>query len=203
MTTRDDPYITGGLVRISQRKRLGDFEHREVEVSLNFSTGIGEVDEILDRATGLAQAKVDELQAGKTPTPTRGPGRPPGAKNKPKDEEARGGAASTSAASPVQAPADPAAVTDDAQTVVSPETIDDVVGIETPPAPVLLPVSDADLKQYISAAMGKLVGAKDPQAAAKIKATIYQFTPNKAAPDTASMIALDQRRPFLAALAAL
>lgn len=67
--------ITGGTVRYMERKKTGDYEHREICVEVNFSAGEGQNDTaVLDHAAEEAMRKAKELLAGDL---KRAVGRPP------------------------------------------------------------------------------------------------------------------------------
>jgi hypothetical protein len=76
------PFISGGTVEYSERRRMGDFEHREVKVVLSFSTCEGDHRDILRQAATAAQTTCIELHRQAVPVKTTTMGRPPGTKNK-------------------------------------------------------------------------------------------------------------------------
>lgn len=210
------PFITGGTVSITQRKKIGEWEHREVKAEFQFSTGEGEHKEIAELAANSAIEMVERLHNGAI---HRGPGRPPGAKNKPVDPAAPKSEVRTVVLNPSEIGAkparDPAAMEEDdgildnepaASSVVRGVVSDDPGAVPAGADPsaivdtaTLPDVSDNDLLQALAAKM-KQFGEADPavtDGGAKITRLVWSYVPQ---PKKSRDIPQAQRREFLAKL---
>ena len=192
------PFISGGVCRLLERRRLGDYEHREMSVELSFSTAEGDSRDI---STQVVNECLRLLDQGMKDQIVRGPGRPPGAKNKPKDaapdikviERTVGN-------TPAR---DPAAIDDEPVETV-PQTSDkaDPAEITDEPAAEAPPITDAALLRACADKAQGYAEADAPVAdgGIRIRQLVWKYAGDG---KRASDIPQAARRGFLADLAAM
>ncbi len=84
MPSNDDNRIVGGTVSFMERRRLADYEHREGRAELTFTCPDGDETFMFNRATELAVNQVRRMLLDAVVRSTVG--RPPGARNRVKDD---------------------------------------------------------------------------------------------------------------------
>ena len=191
--------VTGGQVRITQRKKIGDYEHREVEALLTFGVDEGhDYQDVFDRAGQAVCEKVEQLHLGLV---KRGPGRPPGAKNKVQETVHTAEPTQTdlehaiAAAKSAPEPEKPAQAVEDIVPAPEPDPAEVVEDVQEAALP---DVTDADLVSGCAQKNQKLVTAGDKEGTKRIKELIYLYAGPP--PKRSSDIPQARRREFLAKL---
>lgn len=198
--------ITGGTVRFLERKKTGDYEHREVSVELNFSVADGkDPTNSVNQAADMAQKKATELLNG---TLKRAVGRPPKvpasadvaeAVTDPAINDQKEALATAASVDPFEAPATTAAASVEASSAPVQDTTTATMATEpaanddewSAAVPVITP------KQCVDACAKRNAEISNPSEIRKLIASYVD------APKGAADIPAERRREFLDKLAAL
>lgn len=177
--------ITGGVVSVMERRKLGDYEHREVKCEFSFSSGDGlDHRDIADQAAHEAAETVKRLLSSSSPgngaPATRGPGKVPGKVPGKKDAAVKDARALSA---PEQKELEASEV--DAGMV---EVVTEAEG----PA-----VTDAELVSALAKKNQVFVEQEATGGAAAIKRLIWTYVPQGQSVKT---LPADKRREFLARL---
>lgn len=200
-------FVTGGTVSITERRKLGDYEHKEVSAVFTFSSdGTEGHRAIAQVAAEDCIAMVRQLATGKAPVPVCLA--PPAAAAAAAEEHAEEKAKRTRG--PNKPKVDPAQAELEAEiaqvkaAIAQSEAapVDDVEAefMMDEPAAELPPVSDADMVGALAKKNQALSDSGSSDGPARIKALIWSYIPQ---PGRASTIDQKFRREFLAKLAAL